>query len=162
MNTTKVKKEVKLTSLESLGNFLPSKNKKKYYPVKIDKDNKEISYYENRDNCLARTWDLSPWERTELADIYLKKFYWLPKRLTLENKEDIIRPIIKEFREKVRKNRCFIYKRNETFIHHGTYQEIIVDNVIVEAIKKYCLSRELALKLSNNPSLRLWLKSELK
>ena len=163
MNTTTIKrKEVKLTSLENLGSLLPSKNKEKYTLVKIDRDNKGINYYENKNNSLSRVWDLSPWERKELADIYLKNFHWLPKRLSLEDKEAIIRPVITKFREKVRKNRCFHYKRNETFTHRCIQEDTAGDEIIVRAIKKYCLSRELALKLSDNPSLRLWLKSELK
>ena len=73
MNTTTIKrKEVKLTSLENLGSILPSNNKSRYQLVKLEKSDKKVYIYENEDNSLARVWDLSPWEREELGDIYLR------------------------------------------------------------------------------------------
>ena len=164
MNTTTIKKkEVKLTSLENLVSILPSRNKEKYQLVKVEKSDKKIYCYENGDSSIARTWDLSPWERKELGDIYLKNFYWLPKRMSLEDKEAVIRPVITEFRERVRKNRSRHYIRNEEFSHRSLEQETAGgDSVIARAIDKYLLSKSLALRLYNNRSWKLWLKGELK
>jgi len=163
MNTTTIKrKEVKLTSLENLVSILPSRNKEKYQLVKLEKSDKKVYSYENKDNSLARVWDLSPWEREELGDIYLKNFYWLPKSMSLEDKEAIIRPVISKFRERVRKNRDSSYKRNEAFSHRCEEQDTAGDSVIARAIDKYLLSKSLALKLYNNHSWKLWLKGELK
>ena len=164
MNTTTIKKkEVKLTSLENLGSILPSRNKEKYQLVKLEKSDKKVYIYENEDNSLSRVWDLSPWERKELGDIYLKNFYWLPKSMSLEDKEAIIRPVITKFREKVRKNRSNHYIRNEEFSHRSIQQDTAGgDSVIARAIDRYLLSKSLALKLYNNHSWKLWLKGELK
>ena len=162
MNTTIKRKEVKLTSLENLGSILPSNNKSKYQLVKLEKSDKKVYIYENEDNNLSRVWDLSPWEREELGDIYLKNFYRLPKRLSLEDKEAIIRPVIAKFREKVRKNRNSSYKRNEAFSHCSVQEDTAEDDVIARATDKYLLSKSLALKLYNNHSWKLWLKGELK
>ena len=165
MNTTIKRKEVKLTSLENLVSILPSRNKEKYQLVKLEKSDKKVYSYENKDNSLARVWDLSPWEREELGDIYLKNFYWLPKSMSLEDKEARIRPVIAKFREKVRKNRSNHYIRNEAFSHRSPEQETAAaagDSVIARAIDRYLLSRSLALRLYNNHSWKLWLKGELK
>jgi len=164
MNITTIKREeVKLASFENLVSILPSRNKDKYQLVKLEKSDKKIYCYENEDNSLSRVWDLSPWERKELGDIYLKNFYWLPKRMSLEDKEAVIRPVIAKFREKVRKNRNSSYKRSEAFSHRSLEQETAGgDSVIARAIDKYLLSKSLALRLYNNRSWKLWLKGELK
>ena len=163
MNTTTIKrKEVKLTSLENLASILPSRNKEKYQLVKLEKSDKKVYIYENEDNSLARVWDLSPWEREELGSIYLRNFYCLPKRMSLEDKEAVIRPVITKFREKVRKNRSNHYIRNEGFSHRSIQEDTAGDDVIARATDKYLLSNSLALRLYNNHSWKLWLKGELK